>query len=86
MWVIEGPAVIYVGECFAYVLLEFYRRTSHYKSVINHGETNHITTSEQRKLVRVCVCRIYIQICIVLLYREDFMLCKEGLCFLSCCP
>ena len=25
MWVIEDPAVIYVGECFAYVLLyEFY--------------------------------------------------------------
>ena len=36
------------------LLGEFYSRTSHCQSMINHGETNHITTSEQRKLIE-CV-------------------------------
>ena len=36
MWVIEDPAVIYVGECFAYVLLqEFYSFGLTFRSLIH---------------------------------------------------
>ena len=43
MWVIEDPAVIYVGECFAYVLHLFivsgltFRSLIHFKFIFVYG-------------------------------------------------